>query len=396
MFDYLRTLTVGALVVAAATGTGAVAAQSPTADLDARWFAWLGCWTPTDASVSPRSVTCVVPVEGSRDAEALTIARGTVVARERFDASGRPRAIDGNGCRGMETVNWSATNRRVYLRSDYTCGRSGRDASGASVTLFAIGSSGEWLRVEKVRSGTGAIVSVNRFRPTELSSVLTVSVIRSIESQKRAITTARAAIAAPITAEEVVDAVNNLDGDVVRTWLAVTEQTWLLDGTQLVALQNAGVPAPILQVIGGRVIQPQTAPLVELSINNNNGSPSYDDGAPPGCGPYACPNRYSMYNGFDFAPPYPYPYSPFGFNPFSPFGPAFTTFTSSARANRNGNVNVNVNVHGRKDGHRNWNGNWGNGTNWGGGTNRGGRGGTSSQPSRPIGRPTPGVASRVR
>jgi len=391
MVNHLRTLAVGALVLVAASSRAAMA-QSPTAELDSRWFAWLGCWTPTDPST--RSVTCVIPIAGSRDAEALTIARGAIVTRERLDASGRPHSIDGNGCRGMETVNWSATDRRVYLRSDYVCGRTGRDAPGSTVGLFAIASTGEWLRVEKVRSGSGAIVNVNRFRPTDLSSVLTVSVIRSIESQQRAITTARAAVAAPITTEEVVDAVNNLDGDVVRTWLVVTDQPWALDGVQVVALENAGIPAPIMQLIGGRLVQPQ-APLVQLSINNNNASP-YDDGM-PGCGPYGCPNRYSMYNGFDGSP-FPYPYSPFGFNPFSPFGPAFTTFTSGARSNRD--VNVNVNVRGRRDGHRNWNGNWGNG-NWGnGGRGNGGRGGsgTGGRPvgSQPVGRPTPGVASRVR
>jgi hypothetical protein len=388
MVDHLRTLAIGALVFVAASNRAALA-QSPTAELDSRWFAWLGCWTPTDAST--RSVTCVIPIAGSRDAEALTIARGAIVTRERLDASGRPHSIDGNGCRGMETVNWSATNRRVYLRSDYTCGRTGRDAPGSTVGLFAIASTGEWLRVEKVRSGSGAIVNVNRFRPTDLSSVLTVSVIRSIESQQRAIATARAAIAAPITTEEVVDAVNNLDGDVVRTWLVVTDQSWAVDGTQVVALENAGIPAPIMQVIGGRLV-PQAAPLVQLSINNNNMSPIDD-----GCGPYGCPNRYSMYNGFDGAPfPYPYPYSPFGFNPFSPFGPVFTTFTSNARVNKNSNI------HNRRDGHRNWgngnwrNGNWGNGS-WGNGGGRGGNG-TGGRPSgsQPAARPAPGVASRAR
>jgi hypothetical protein len=384
MVDHLRTLAVGALVFVAASSRAALA-QSPTAELDSRWFAWLGCWTPTDAST--RSVTCVIPIAGSRDAEALTIARGAIVTRERLDASGRPHSIDGNGCRGMETVNWSATNRRVYLRSDYTCGRSGRDAPGSTVGLFAIASTGEWLRVEKVRSGSGAIVNVNRFRPTDLSSVLTVSVIRSIESQQLAIATARAAIAAPITTEEVVDAVNNLDGDVVRTWLVVTDQSWAIDGTQAVVLENALIPAPIMQVIGGRLV-PQAAPLVQLSINNNNVSPNDD-----GCSPYGCPNRYSMYNGFDGSPfPYPYPYSPFGFNPFSPFGPVFTTFTTSARVNNNKNSNF----HNRRDGHKNWgNGNWGNGS-WGNG-GRGGNG-TGGRPvgSQPAARPAPGVASRAR
>ena len=379
MVDHLRTLAVGAMVLVAASSRAAMA-QSPTAELDSRWFAWLGCWTPTDAST--RSVTCVIPIAGSRDAEALTIARGAIVTRERLDASGRPHSLDGNGCRGMETVNWSATDRRVYLRSDYVCGRTGRDSPGSTVGLFAIASTGEWLRVEKVRSGSGAIVNVNRFRPTDLSSVLTVSVIRSIESQQRAIATARAAIAAPITTEEVVDAVNNLDGDVVRTWLVVTDQPWAVDGTQIVALQNAGIPAPIMQVIGGRWV-PQATPLVELTINNN-AAPPYGDGL-PGCGPYGCPNRYSMYNGFDGSPfPYPYPYSPLGFNPFSPFGPVFTTFTSSAQVNKNSNS------HGRRDGHRNWgNGNWGNGR-WGNGT--------AGRPvgGQPVGRPTPGVASRAR
>ena len=388
MSSLARFSTLALAVAAAVTGARIAPAQTVTAQTDSRWLAWLGCWTPSDGP-SSSSVTCVIPIEGSRSAEALTIARGVVVTRERLDASGRPHSIDGNGCRGTETVNWSNAGKRVYLHTDFTCGAN--RTPGSSAGLFAISNTGEWIRVEKTRSGNGAIVTTTQLRPAGMSSALTVDVIRAIEGRQRAIAAARAAAAAPITSDEIMDAVNNLDGDVVRAWLLAGDQTVNVDAVQLIALQNAGVPTPILLVLGGAAVQ-TLAPVVAVA------APApvqivYDE--PPvmttrSCAPYGCPNpnRYSAFNGWDIASypgfgfpptfPYPYPYSPFGFG--SPFGlstPIITTTTNVG--------NDRGRSHHGKDG-RNWNNGWNNGGNrWTGdrgwtpagvgGTRGGGRGG---------------------
>jgi hypothetical protein len=362
------TLALTAAVAASSLDARLASAQTVTAQTDSRWIAWLGCWAPSDGPSA--SVTCVIPIEGSRSAEALTIARGVVVTRQRLDASGRPHSIDGNGCRGSETVNWSNAGKRVYVHTDFTCGSS--NTPGSSAGLFAISNTGEWIRVEKTRSGSGAIVTTTQLRPTGMSSALTVDVIRSIEGRQRAITAARAAAAVPITTDEILDAVNNLDGDVVRAWLLAGDQTWNVDAVQLVALQNAGVPTPILLVVGGAAMQ-TLAPVVAVA------APApvqivYDE--PPvmttmrSCAPYGCPNpnRYSAFNGWDmpsypgfgFPPtfPYPYPYSPFGFG--SPFGLSTPIITTNTNVG-----NDRGRSHHGKDG-RNWGNGWNNGWNNGG------------------------------
>lgn len=370
MLDHGKTLAFGA-AIAVVFGVHSLRAQSEPLDLDPRWNAWLGCWTADTtrtgaAAVSAASATCIVPVEGTRAVEVLTIARGAIVARERLDASGRPHSINGNGCRGTETVNWSGSARRVYLHSAYTC--SGAQA-GSSTSLYAISSSGAWLRVEKVRSGSGAVTSFTQLRPTSLSSALSSNTIRAIESRQRLIATARAAVAVAITAQEIVDAVNNLDGDVVRAWLIASDQTWNFDVTQIALLTNAGVPSPILALVvsrGATQIDVAVAPTVySVPIVEQ---PAVVTTAMNVCAPATCAPQYSAYNGYGYAPgyanpygnpyaspyggplnppPYPYPYSPFGFGAFSPFG-STTPIVINNTGNRDGNRD------GKRDGRHNW------------------------------------------
>lgn len=322
-------------VLALSTGLAAILVASPLRaqsatpeiDTDPRWNAWLGCWTADTTrtgapAVSASSAICVIPIEGSRAVDALTIARGEVVSRERLDASGRPHSVNGNGCRGTETVNWSESARRVYVHSDYTC--SGGQP-GTSTSLYAITSSGLWLRVEKVRAGSGAVTSFTQLRPTSPSPALASSTIRAIERRQRLIATARAAAAAAISANEIVDAVNNLDGDVVRAWIVASDQTWNLDATQLAVLVNAGVPSPILAIVSPRgatqidvTIAPTVTPLPAVVVDEEPVVMT----TMRVCPPVACVSRYSPYNGVGYDPlmaypPYPYPYSPFGFVPFS-------------------------------------------------------------------------------
>jgi hypothetical protein len=289
------------------------AAQNATAQPtppDARWVAWFGCWTADTTSSPTGALRCVVPVAGSRAVDELTIARGKIVARNRLDATGRPHPIDGQGCQGTETANWSTTGRRLYLHADYACG----GTPGTSTTLFAFAPSGEWLRVEQVRSGNGSIVSLERLRPADLPSAVPSAAANAIDQQQRAIITARAAASAAITTDEIVDAVKNANADVARSWVTAAGQQFDLTGDQYLALANAGVPAPVLQAISaaGRPVQqvvaaespePVQEPQPQLTTMRR-------------CPPTGCyeENRYSDYNGYNHPTPVVYPvYVPYSY-----------------------------------------------------------------------------------
>src|SRR6186997_1727676 len=110
MRHLIRTTVVAIATTAGVLSTRGLHAQQAAPETDARWYAWLGCWAPDSASVArggSRGVTCIVPSRMGRGVDALTILRGKITQRNRLEANGRPRAIDGQGCKGTETANWS-------------------------------------------------------------------------------------------------------------------------------------------------------------------------------------------------------------------------------------------------------------------------------------------------
>jgi hypothetical protein len=301
----------------------AVVAPRPAAaaQTDPRWFGWLGCWqTDSTGGGANANVTCIVPVAGSSVVEALTIARGKITSRRRLDASGRPRAIDGQGCHGMETTNWSRSGRRVYLRSDYTCDGG---IKGASTSVLALSTTGEWLRVDEIRSGSGSIVSVDRRRGVGVPAELPAGVARTLERQELAVTAARAATAAPITADEVIDATRAVGGGVVRQWLVAAAQRFELGDAELAALTHADLPPSVLQAVlatqaegaGASTAVPQRNADVYLNTAPSAGSTAPE---PPlmrtmyVCPPVGCSglSPYSAYNGYSSYPYAPYPSFP--------------------------------------------------------------------------------------
>ena len=316
----IGTLVVASGLVFAALPAARAQSAARIAQTDPRWYAWLGCWA-ADASESGEqstssSATCIVPIAGSSAVEALTIARHKVIARDRLDSS-RPHSLDGQGCQGMEAVNWSTTGRRVFVRADYTCTSGVR---GTSTTLFAVSPTGEWLRVEEVRSGVGATVSVARLRDVGLLSVVAPDAARVIEEKRLAIAAARAAAAAAITAEEVTDATYALNPGVVRVWIYASDPRFNLDTRDLAALARADMPLSVLQALAAITEYPG-APLYspndgrDVYMNSSSvyvapqvaQAPFYDG---YNCSPLSSPlncnglNPYSAFNGFG---------SPFGF-----------------------------------------------------------------------------------
>jgi hypothetical protein len=326
-----------------------VIAPAALSQSDPRWQAWLGCWTADSARTTAATTICVTPAAKSNAVDLVTVARGAVVTRERIDANGRPQPIDGNGCKGTESANWSASGRRVYLRADFSCASG---TPGSTTSLFAMTPTGEWLRVEKARSGGGMVITVTRLRPTTLSTALSEMSARAIESQQRALLPARALAAAPIVIDEIVDAVRNVDGDVVRAWLLTSQQRFDFDAAQIAMLANAGVPSPILEAVGALVAEAPVVVRVEQPVVVEQGPPEMTTMRV--CPPNGCPydNRYSNYNGAEWGspPPYGYPYSspyPYAYPSAYPYSVPFTAFIPFSSFNNNSGKDRHQNQRGK-------------------------------------------------
>jgi len=261
-------------------GAGTLRAQTSG---DPRWSAWLGCWRTAE---SDGPTTCVVPSTKSSAVDVLTIVNGQIDSRYRIDADSQPHAIDRSGCRGTEIASWSPTGRRVYRRDDVVCG----GVSGTSTTLMAISTNGEWLNVEGVRAGSGSLERFDRYHDAGLPTTIPKDVRAAISRRQLAISTARAAAAAPITEADVLEANAIVEPGVVRSWLA-----------------QAGAAAV----------------LAELASPPRQTQATYPDAASssaqyaPVCVPAGCysPNPYSEYNGYS-ENPYGVYSSFYGVNPW--------------------------------------------------------------------------------
>ncbi len=304
---FAAAFTVGGSVAHSARG------QATAVNPDRRWTAWLGCWAPDSlpgsGGTSSSSVTCVVPVAGSRVVDVLTFLHGREVSRERLDAMGRAQPLDGQGCSGTESVSWAAGARRAYVRANYACG----GTRGSSSTLFAFTPRGDWLRVGSVRSGGGAIVSVSRLHEVDPPEELSASTAHAIAQQRLAIATARAAATAPITIDDVMDALRIADSAVVRSWLIASEQHFDFNTEQATLLARANLPASVLQAMLGATPRDKDAQYAAPSQNAD----IYANAPPQMTTMYVCPPA-GCYQAQAY-PAYPTEYGASMYSPYATY-----------------------------------------------------------------------------
>jgi hypothetical protein len=308
------------------------AAKQSQAAADARWNPWLGCWqADSDAVAAGRAgarYTCVVPTARPTAVDVVALVGGSIVSRSRIDVNGRSHAIDQGACQGDETATWSDTRHRVYLRSNYSCG----GVEGTSTRLFAIAPGGDWLEVETVRAGGGSVDHVTRRHDVGVPGDAPAEVARSLAGRSLALSTARAAAAAPIGAADVIEAVHSVDAGTVRSWLVASNAHVQLTGADAQALMHADVPTSVMQAMMGETHAAagsdadeanrradeylRSTSMAASGIAAQGEAPAP---APEGviCNAGGCytpmGNAYSQYNGYSYSPygPYPYPVTPY-------------------------------------------------------------------------------------
>ena len=348
-----------ALVVAAPSMGWAQQTQqaSQTAQLDARWQPWIGCWRPAappsadpiSYSTTPRSsdapLVCVVPASGgnmSSSVNVVTVKDGKIVSRDTIVASGNNVARSKDGCDGTERAKWSADGHRLYVSSDFTCpGGLKRTSSG----LFAISPQGQWVNVQSVNASGTTAVRTLRYSDAGTPSSLPSEISDALASQTLAVSTARAAAGERLSIAAIVDASHNADSSAVAAFLIDRGQGFNVDAKQLVALSDAGLPGNVTDAMVA-LSYPKAFALshpenVEGSVTGDNiaGAELERARAPnvavimaPAYAPFSyAPFGFSPYDyyGYGYSP---YGYSPYGYSPFgySPYGAYYSPYSGYA------------------------------------------------------------------
>lgn len=342
----------------AAAALPARAQSSQAARLDPRWTPWLGCWaadsSAAGAGARQSNVSCVIPLSGSSGVEQVAISRGRITERRRLVADDRPLPFDENGCKGTRTAEWSANGRRVYTRASYTCNIG---LVGTSNSVLSLTQSGDWLETETVHAGQGSIEHVDHWRDVGVPAGVPADVAAALESRRLAVRTARASAAVPLSASDVMDALQHADSSTVREWILASGQRFSLSGDDVAALVRANVPRGVLQAMVAWAPQPGAATTPgydqDAYLKATSGYPAgssvvvVEPPQNPSPGPMYCTgftcypaNQYSAFNGYEYAPYIAPPFYPYAF-----VAPIIVTHRRSPQAefpHRAGPVGINA------------------------------------------------------
>lgn len=213
-----------------------------------RWLSLLGCWSIAQAGTAADGqhagrLVCITPTPDANVVDISAIGDGKVLTRDRVDASGRSYPMEVPGCTGTQRANWSADERRVYLRSSVTCSGVTTEMSA----LLALTLTGNWLDVRRVWSGhpDSAQVHVARYRDVGLPSGVPQEIASKLREYAMSIETGRIAASVPIGAPAIIEASKLADSTIVAAWLTESGQRFALDSREWKELADAGVSAQV-------------------------------------------------------------------------------------------------------------------------------------------------------
>lgn len=234
-----------AALLAIAPGTG-------SAQTEAGWGAYLGCWAPQSSDqafagpTAAERTLCILPGANAVTVELATVVDGSIVERETIDASGARRDFERDGCVGWESARVSVDGTRIYQSSEYECpGPFRRTTSG----ILGILPDGEWVNVQGVSSGEYTSVQVMRHRRIGDAAAVNADVALALQDRTMQIAAARFAASEPLNLADVVDASREVDGAVVEAWLIEHGQNFRANARDLVALEEAGVSAGVIDLV---------------------------------------------------------------------------------------------------------------------------------------------------
>jgi hypothetical protein len=220
-----------------------------------RWSPYLGCWATSSAgAIGP--MICVVPTDSAEVVEMVTVIGDSIAARNRVDASGARTIRTRDGCTGWDQATWSADDRRVFTKSEFTCAGSGTQTSTG---IFAMSHEDAFARIDAVTTKSGAtrvrlvnfiLVEDTALAPAEIRSRLP----KADALPQRAL---RIDAAAELSTADIADASKIVDGVVAEAWIGDRGQRFTIKAADLRALKQSGVPTRVIDMVVA-VSNPQT------------------------------------------------------------------------------------------------------------------------------------------
>ena len=229
--------------------------------LDARWVPWLGCWqlweeqfeagaSALDEDISAlvgRTDVCVTPADEAPGINLTALVGHDVLVERTLVADGTRREVREPNCMGWEESEWSADGKRLFTRAELRCGdQPVHTVDGVSLMT----SVSTWVDIQIVDTGTREQIEVRRYTPvppTERDALLGSTFVLPLDPGE--IRQARRESAVSLTIADVMEASQKTPPRVVETLLVETEPQLVLDGAALIALDEMGINARVIDLL---------------------------------------------------------------------------------------------------------------------------------------------------
>jgi hypothetical protein len=281
------------LLLAFSLAAGAASAQQPpsaaptTAQVDARFANWLGCWRLEDDLAGTGARLCITP--DNPGVRLQTVVGKLAGGNESVRPDGVTRPIEDKECKGTERAEWSRDGQRLFRHTDVTCGAEPA-RKVASIAFLAAGPS--WINVQLVDGGPGKVVRVQRYRRAIDQTLADGSrVMQAVLGASRAAT----ADEMLWNVDDVIEASAKAPAEAVQAAVAEAKGRFDLNKKSLIALADAGVAEPVIDLMIGLAF-PQRFVVERRS--------SYGSSAPVGIsmgGGYYDPFMGPLYSGNMYA-----------------------------------------------------------------------------------------------
>lgn len=229
---------------AASAQTQAPVTPAATAQVDARFANWLGCWRLEDDLAGTGARLCITP--DNPGVRLHTIVGKVGGGDEAIRADGVTRPITDPECKGTERAEWSSDGQRVFRHTDVTCGNE-PPRRVSSIAFVMAGPA--FINVQLVEGGPNQTVRVQRYRRSFDQTLADGSaVLQYLTSTAARATTADDGV---WTVEDVIEAAGKVPGPAVQAAVAESKGRFIINKKSLVALADAGVTETTIDLMVG-------------------------------------------------------------------------------------------------------------------------------------------------
>ncbi|MGD8330946.1 MAG: hypothetical protein PVJ49_16065 [Acidobacteriota bacterium] len=229
--------------------------EMQASSLEPHWLPWLGCWELVADAVdhrvvesTGRRVVCVAPRLDGRGVNLTTQIDSRVIADNTVIADGVERSVPEQDCSGTQKASWSADGRRLFSSVAASCGNeSQRSVTGMSMLLEG----NRWLEIQSVSLDQGehrelVVRHYDRLDEAATSELGVATLAPALAAQAAS---ARAAAAAPLDVDDVIEANALFPEEVVEAAIVESGSLFNLDTDALIRLADAGIEDRVIDLM---------------------------------------------------------------------------------------------------------------------------------------------------